>query len=120
MAETRQIPDDEFDFANFLAEFAKGTTNKVASERMRELVKACMEYGRKGTLTIKIDVGVAGGVAELRASVSTKKPDAALPGGIYFTTEDGALVEEDPRQMKLQMPAKVIDVQPLRTVGKES
>lgn len=111
-------PDgDEFNFADFLAEFGKGATNKVASQRMREIVKACTETGRKGAITIKIEVGAAGGVAELRAKISVTKPEPQLPGGVYFATDEGGLVEEDPRQMKL--PAKILDIAPVRTINKQ-
>ncbi len=109
-------PEGEtFDFAEFLAEFGKGATNRVASERMREIVQACIATGRKGSITIKLEVGAAGGVAELRAKISVTKPEPALPGGVYFTTDEGALVEEDPRQMKL--PSKILDIQPVRNIN---
>lgn len=108
----------QFDFAEFLAEFGKGATNRVASERMREVVKACAETGRKGAITIKLEIGSAGGVAELRAKISVTKPEPSLPGGVYFATEDGALVEEDPRQLKLPV-ARVIDIAPIKNINKE-
>lgn len=78
------------------------------------MIAACASTGKKGGITLKIVCGSAGGLAELRASVTVTKPEPALPGGTYYTTETGALVNEDPRQMKL--PAKVIDVQPVRTI----
>ncbi len=109
---------EAFNFADFLAEFGKGTTNRVASERMREIVKACTETGRKGSITIKLEVGAVGGVAELRAKISVTKPEPALPGGVYFATEEGGLVEEDPRQLRLPT-ARVIDLQPLKNISKE-
>lgn len=112
-------PDEPlFDFAEFLAEFGKGATNRVASQRMREIVKACTETGRKGSITIKLEVGAVGGVAELRAKISVTKPEPALPGGVYFATEDGALVEEDPRQLKLPV-AKIIDIGKIKDISKE-
>lgn len=110
--------DEDFDFANFLAEFGKGTTNNVAGKRLREVVQACEKNGGKGKLTITFEIGVRGGMAELKAKVDSKRPEPALPGGMYFATDEGALVEEDPRQLKLPVP-KAIDVQPLRTVGKD-
>ncbi len=107
---------EPFNFAEFLAEFGKGATNRVASERMQDIVKACAETGRKGSLTIKIEIGSAGGIAELRAKISCTKPEPALPGGVYFATEAGALVEEDPRQLKLPV-GKVIDTPAVRTIN---
>lgn len=110
-------PDtEEFSFADFIAEFGKGATNRVASERMREVIKACSETGRKGAITIKLEMGSVGGIAEVRAKISVTKPEPALPGGVYFTKDDGSLVEEDPRQLKLPV-AKVIDIAPVRNIN---
>lgn len=106
---------ERFDFAQWLEEFGHGATNKVLSERLAEIVHACEQTGQKGQLTLKIAIGAAGGLAELRASVAFKRPEAPLPGGTYYTTVDGALVDEDPRQLSLPTP-KVIDVQPFKTV----
>lgn len=112
-------PESEaFDFAEFLAEFGKGATNRVASQRLQEIVKACAETGRKGKIVITLEVGAAGGVAELRAKISVTKPEPQLPGGVYFATDNGGLVEEDPRQLKLPV-AKVIDIAPVKNINKE-
>lgn len=115
MTKPPNIPEaDAFDFATFLAEFGHGAPNKQASDKLQEIVHACTLTGRKGKLVLTIEVGAAGGIAELRAKISVTKPEAALPGGTYFATETGALVSEDPRQLKL--PSKVLDVQPVRTI----
>lgn len=103
----KQDDDTDRDFSQFLAEFAHGSVNTKATEKLREVVAACIETGRKGAVTIKIDITADGKLASLRAHVSSKKPEAALPGQVFFTTEAGDLRDEDPRQLKL--PTKVID-----------
>ncbi|HUS27554.1 MAG TPA: hypothetical protein VMZ53_03575 [Kofleriaceae bacterium] len=118
MANNTNPDHEKFDFAEFFAEFGKGATNRVASQRMQEIVKACSETGRKGKIVITLEVGAVGGVAELRAKISVTKPEPQLPGGVYFATEDGGLVEEDPRQLKLPV-ARVIDLQPVKNINKE-
>lgn len=109
---------EDFNFADFLAEFGHGSTNRQASEKLKEIVQACRETGCKGSLTIKISVGTSGGggntLAELRAKITVTKPEASLPGSTYYVTDDGALVDEDPRQMKL--PGKVLDMPPVRSI----
>lgn len=111
-----KTPDAEpFDFSTFLSEFGHGATNRVASERLQEIVQACAQTGRKGKLTVTIEVGAAGGIAELRAKISVTKPEPALPGGTYFATDTGSLVEEDPRQLKLPV-GRVIETAPVRTI----
>ncbi len=111
MAETA-LTDDDFNFSDFLAEFGRGVPNRIMSDRLREIVRACNETGSKGSITLKLEIGAKGGMAELRASITAKRPEPGLPGGHYFTTEDGGLVEEDPRQLK--MPGKIIDVPGMR------
>jgi hypothetical protein len=98
---------EEHDFADIVREFAHGSTNQVATQRLREVVKACRETGAKGSITLKLAIDSKQGIAEIKASLSVKKPEPALPGQCFYTTDDGALVDEDPRQMKL--PTKVID-----------
>lgn len=115
----------EFSFAEFITDLGHGATNKLASQRLRELVDACRTTGRKGTLTISIAVSMSGeGIAELRASIKTTRPEAPLPGGAYYVTDTGGLVTEDPRQASLPLPkvmapSPVIQINP-KNGGKAS
>lgn len=102
-------PKEPFNFATWLEEFAHGTTNKIASDRLTAVVQACEETGRKGSITIKIDVSTTRGLAEIRANVTVKKPEPAMPGQNFYVRADGALVDEDPKQLTLPAP-KVIPV----------
>lgn len=102
-----QDKTEEIDFAEFLREFAHGSTNRTATERLREVVAACQSTNSKGSITIKFSIDAKQGLAEVRAGISVKKPEPALPGGHYYTNEAGELLDEDPRQMKLN--PKVID-----------
>lgn len=99
--------EPEFDFAEWLKEFGHGAVNKQLGEKLREVIIACASTGKKGGVTLKIAAASLGGIAELRASVTVTKPEPALPGGSYYTTEKGVLVSDDPRQLKL--PARVLD-----------
>jgi hypothetical protein len=112
----KNIDHEEQEFSDFLAEFGHGVTNRTAAQRLREVVQACRETGKKGSVTIKIDVAVSGGLAEIKATVKASRPEGTLPGGMYFATDDGELATEDPRQTKL--PLKVIDApsKNLRTI----
>jgi hypothetical protein len=96
----------ELEFADFIREFAHGSTNRAATERLREVIAACMETGAKGSITIKFSIDTKQGLAEIKSAISVKKPEAGLPGGHYYATPDGRLHDEDPRQTKL--PLKVI------------
>jgi hypothetical protein len=96
------------DFAQFVAEFAHGTVNTDLSARLRDVVAAVRRNGGKGKLVITLDVAIKSEMATVAFKVKTTKPEPEMPGGIFFTTEDGALATSDPRQLKL--PAKIIEV----------
>lgn len=106
---------EPFNFATWLEELAKGSTNRIASERMAEVVKACQETGRKGSVTIKIDISAANGLAEVRAALSVKKPEPSLPGSSYYVDKGGELRDEDPRQLTLPA-AKILDIAPIKNI----
>jgi hypothetical protein len=104
------------DFAEWLADFAKGSANAALTKRLAEVVQACRENSGKGSITLKLSIGCAGGMSEVKAKIAYTKPDPALPSAVFFSTEDGALVEEDPRQLNLPA-AKVLDIAPVRTIN---
>jgi hypothetical protein len=98
---------EEKDFADLIKEFAHGSTNKMAAQRIREIVQACRETGKKGAIKLTIGISVQTGIVEVKAAISTTKPEHALPGACYYATDEGGLVDEDPRQLKLN--TKIID-----------
>lgn len=118
------MPDDSASeatsFAEFLAEMAHGEVDKLATAKLREIVAASVETGQKGSVTITISVTAHAKLAEISAKIKTTKPEPKVPGQSYYTGADGALHNEDPRQLKL--PAKVLNVShgAPRIVGKES
>lgn len=104
--------DEQFDFAEWLAGFGLGATNRQLSKLLRETVVACEATGKKGSVTLKIAIGSASGIAQLAAEIKVKRPEPALPGGSYYVTESGGLVEDDPRQQKLP----VVSLPPSETI----
>lgn len=104
-------------FAELLAEMSHGEVDRLATRKLREIIKACQETGKKGSVTVTLAIGSDPRLCEIAASIKTTKPEPKVPGQSYYTDEDGNLHEEDPRQQKF--PAKVIDVNngPPRIVG---
>lgn len=99
----------EYDLADVIRDLGHGATNKLGSTRMREILKACRQNpGKKGALQLQIAmVATPDGLVEMRASLSTKKPEPAIPGGAYYVTDDCGLVTEDPRQASLPLAKTV-------------
>jgi hypothetical protein len=92
------------DFAVTLLALNKGKTHNDLTEQLRELIKAVTITKKKGklslTLEVKPQVGVAGAVL-VTAGVTSAKPKFDQPASIFFATDDGDLVRNDPTQQPL-------------------
>jgi hypothetical protein len=92
------------DFAVTLFALNKGRTAEDLAEQLRELTKAVTITRKKGKLTLVLEVkpqaGVDGAVL-VTAGVSTTKPKFDQPASIFFATDDGGLVRNDPTQQPL-------------------
>lgn len=84
-----------------------------AGSQFSDLIKAIVSTGKAGSLTLKIDVkpSTAGALA-VKATVATKKPKGLPPESLLWATPDGNLIEDDPRQNKLDL--KPVAVEPAR------
>lgn len=98
--------NEALDLADLIRDLGHGATNRLGTTRLREVLNACRTNpGKKGGIDLKIAmVANPDGIVELRASITTKKPEPALPGGAYFADQEGGLVTQDPRQTNLPLP----------------
>lgn len=106
---------DTPDFSAFIAEFNYGEINDKITQKLAELVQAVEDVGKSGTLTLKLTIKKDNAVALVGVEVSAKVPEHPLNGSMFFFGENGSLLREDPRQLKL----KNIDKPPakLKTVA---
>lgn len=110
-----QPPDDGGQqvrpFAAVLQDINGGQFADQLAHDLQNLVDAVREHGRKGKLTITLEVAPLRGNATaftVAARRDLKLPQEEPMESVFFGTEDGNLVRDDPRQMAL----------PLRTVNK--
>lgn len=76
----------------------------VAGEKLSALVKAVSETGKAGTLTLKIDVKPStAGAQAVRGDINLKLPKTNPAESLLFPTPEGNLLEDDPRQTKLEL-----------------
>ena len=77
-----------------------------AGEKLAELVSAIESHNKAGTLTMKISIkpSTAGALA-VKAEVAIKKPVGLPPEALLWSTPEGNLVADDPRQKKLELKA---------------
>lgn len=83
-----------------------GLPAKHASQQFEDLIRACKDSGKKGTITLTVTVephGKDNKEMYLYVKSQTKlptNPDLNEPG-IFFTTRSGQLVRDDPDQTTL-------------------
>lgn len=96
-------------FADVLLDLNAGRTHNELSEALHELTQAVKDTGRKGTLTLTIQVAQmknTGGTLVVSDRVAVKKPQADRVDSIFFTDSDGNLSRKDPRQLTLPEPER--------------
>lgn len=91
-------------FLDTLIALRFGKLHDELTEALNELTNACTETGKGGTLTlsIKLKPGRAGQV-EILDDVKTKLPSFERGSTLMFSTPDGNLQRDDPRQQKLEL-----------------
>lgn len=103
-----------------LATMRGGAADRAASELLAKVALAVTETGKKGSVTIKLDVEkLKGGDTELqiKATLNYKAPLEDIPMGIYYPDKDGKLHREDPRQMSFIEDGKTVNLTARRMAG---
>lgn len=90
-------------FVDTLNALRYGQLHDEMTDKLHELTKACTDTGKSGTLTLvlKMKPGKAGQM-EIIDEIKSKIPEFERGSTILFTTPEGNLQREDPRQMKLE------------------
>jgi len=103
-----KMPGDRF--IETLRGLRDGKTLTELEEAMNELVEAVRDTGRKGSVTLKIDLTcVTDGIYETSDNITLKAPWHALSNTLFFGTPDGNLVRHDPRQQDLLLARDIAD-----------
>lgn len=91
----------------------------VAGAKLSELIAAIVATNKAGSLSLKIDIkpSTAGALA-VKATVTIKKPKGLPPESLLWPTPENNLMEDDPRQIKLEL--KAVAVEPARELQKVS
>lgn len=87
---------------DILGSMRNGAADRAASDLFTKVVQAVQTTGKKGSVTIKFDIGkMKGGDTEIeiKASLSHKVPTEDIQVGIYYPDENGGLHRTDPRQL---------------------
>lgn len=97
-------------FTDVLRDMRKGKVVAELSDRLAEVVMAVLETGNAGVLTLQLGVKAQSrgdNAVIVSAKVSMKKPQAPMPEAMFFADADGALLRDDPTQMRIWADAGV-------------
>lgn len=90
---------------SFIASLEELQSGAVASDldrQLREIVLAARETGKKGSLTLTLNVEPRGADSVIvSADLKPKIPVAEQPPSIFFVNDDGSLGREHPKQTNL-------------------
>lgn len=94
-------------------------------EKLRKLVAACMNFGKKGKLTITLEFAPSGHKSmQIKSKVTANIPEGEGSPSHLFCTPDGQLTAYDPDQPQMQQPTipaveekapRIIELTPVNT-----
>lgn len=116
------------DLLQILLDMRNGAVAVDCSQKFSEVLKAVLDTGGKGELTIKLlikpsKMGMGGAVIEVETEheCKTKKPELAIGRSVFYVTPDGDLTRDNPEQTamfgtKAEIKKEIADgrTQPIR------
>lgn len=101
------------DLLAVLLDMRSGAVAADCNQKFNEVLKAVIETGGKGKLTIDLFIapskmGMGGAVVEVETSheCKTKKPELAIGKSFFFVQKDGTLTRDDPAQVAMFQEVK--------------
>ncbi len=105
------------DLLSVLMDMRNGQVAADVSQKFCEVLKAVIDTGGKGELTIKLNIapskmGMGGAVIEVETKheCKMKKPELEIGRSFFFVTKEGDLTRDDPAQTAMfelrQQPQK--------------
>jgi hypothetical protein len=91
---------------DILREIRKGRPVEEATQALADVVRAVDETGKKGSVTITLNIipSKHGGPEKtLVCEVKSKKPIADIAPAVFFSDQDGDLFRVDPRQEEMAL-----------------
>ena len=85
--------------ANVIAGMHRGAVEDEINQKFSELISAVKAEGRKGTMTLTLEVLPQGGNQHnVIASCTTRVPKPKARPSLFYSTDDNNLQREDPEQ----------------------
>lgn len=90
--------------ADTLGQLRGGYALHEAGKRLDECVRAVRATGKKGSITLTIDITpdrTDDRIIRMQPTIKAKIPEKGFSEGIFFVAPDGRLTKEDPAQLDL-------------------
>lgn len=92
----------EREFLDVLTDLDDGKVHAQLTRMLPELVKAVMDTGKSGSLSLTIKVKRENRMLLVTSDVKTKLPQPATESTLFYATEEGVLRRDDPKQPALR------------------
>jgi hypothetical protein len=96
------------DLLQIMLDMRNGQVAADCNQKFNEVLKAVLDTGGKGDLTIKLSIrpakmGMGGAVIEVETEheCKLKKPELQVGRSTFFVTKEGDLTREDPDQVAM-------------------
>lgn len=86
---------------DLIGDLRRGKTAHDLTEKLHELVAACLDTGKKGELVLKLIVEPDPEIdsqMRVRDAITVKTPERTLKPSLFFVDGDGNLTRTDPNQ----------------------
>lgn len=90
--------------SDVIATMRGGSADRAGSDLLAKVVQAVQATGKKGSVTVKIDVAMLKGgdtEMEIRTLFKPNIPVADMPMGIYYADDKGNLHRDNPKQLSM-------------------
>lgn len=102
-------------FSNFLSDYQGGILDNTLGRELVKLVEAVNKHGKKGALSIGLDIKPNGvGKMELSITYNSKPPVDNTVKGLMFVDHQNNLVATDPAQQELKLQICKTQEEPLK------
>lgn len=85
-------------FTEVLGDLAQGDVEKELTTQLAEVVRACEATGKKGALTIKLNVAPGPKLMTMSVEAKTTIPRPSLEATSFYTDDKGSLHIDNPKQ----------------------
>ena len=103
-------------FSDFIKNYQGGKLDEILGAELKHITEQVEKFGRKGTLSIGVDMKPAGiNQMNLVVNYNAKPPVNNSVSSVMFVDKTKALVNDDPYQQKLELKLTTMEETVIKT-----